>query len=105
MWSGAFLEKRELVRITGIAYNGMANQAAEMDMGNTMVVALVNLSNSAVQKTNTLEWLAISTASLFTPLAAHETTIARLRTVITTLSPGGGSGGGGRSWFHAPRGG
>ena len=27
MWSGAFLEKRELVRLTVIAYNGMANHA------------------------------------------------------------------------------
>ena len=27
VWSGAFLEKRELVRLTGIAYNGMENHA------------------------------------------------------------------------------
>ena len=50
MWSRAFLEKLDLVRLTNIAYNVMANQAAEMEMGNTMAVALDNLTNSAVQK-------------------------------------------------------
>ena len=40
MWSVAFLEKRELVRLTGIAYNGTENHAQEMEMGNTMVVEL-----------------------------------------------------------------
>ena len=40
MWSGAFLEKRELIRLTGIAYNGMENNAQEVEMGNTMVVEL-----------------------------------------------------------------
>ena len=34
MWGGAFLEKRELIRLTGIAYNGMENQAVETEMGN-----------------------------------------------------------------------
>ena len=48
MWSGAFLEKRELVRIVGIAYNGMTNQVADMEMGNTMVVVFDNLANAAV---------------------------------------------------------
>ena len=48
MWSGAFLKKRELVRLTGIAYNGMANQVADMEMGNTMVVVFDNLANAAV---------------------------------------------------------
>ena len=48
MWSGAFLEKRELVRLVGFVYNGMANQVAEMEMGNTMVMVFDNLANAAV---------------------------------------------------------
>ena len=48
MWSGEFLEKREIFRLTGIAYNGMADQAVDMEMLNTMVAALKNLANTAV---------------------------------------------------------
>ena len=40
MWSKAFLKKQKLVRLTGIAYNGMANHEQEMEMGNTMIVEL-----------------------------------------------------------------
>ena len=93
MWSGAFLEKWEIVRIKGIAYNGMSNQAADMDMGNTMVMALGNLANAALQKNDTVEWLVISNSSLSSSLTSCNTKIARLLTVITNLSTGGGSGG------------
>ena len=95
MWSGAFLEKRELVRLTDIAYNGMADQAAEMEMLNTMVVALDNLANAAVQKNDTVERLVISNSSLFASLAARDTDIDRLLTAIINLSTEGGGGGGG----------
>ena len=73
----------------------MTNQAQEMDMVNTMLVALDNLENSAVQKNDTVEKLAISNVSLSTSLAALTTKISRLLTIITNLSTGGGSGGGG----------
>ena len=95
MWSGAFLGKRELVRITCIAYNGMANHAQEMKMGNNMVLALDKLANAAVQKNDTVERLVISNAFLYASLTARDTKIARLLTVITNLSTGGGSGEGG----------
>ena len=55
MWSEAFLKKQKLVRLTGIAYKGMENQAQEMETGNTMVVALDNLENAAVQKNDTVK--------------------------------------------------
>ena len=67
----------------------MANQAAEMDMGNTMVVALDKLANAAVYKNNTTEQLVISNSSLSASLAARNTEIACLLTVITNLSTGG----------------
>ena len=95
MWSRAFLEKLDLVRLTNIAYNVMANQAAEMEMGNTMAVALDNLTNSVVQKNDTVERLVISNLSLSTSLATRDTEIARLLTVIANLSTGRGGGGGG----------
>ena len=95
MWSGAFLKKREIVRLTGISYNGMANQFEEMEMGNTMVVAIDNLANSVVQKNDTAKKFVISNASLSAPLTARDTDIAHLLTAITNLSTGGGSGGGG----------
>ena len=89
MWSGAFLEKRDVIRLTGIAYNGMVNQAADMEMGNTMVVALDNLANAAIQKNDIVERLVISNSSLSASLAARDTEISRLLTVITNLSTGG----------------
>ena len=95
MWSGAFLERWDLVRITGISYNGMANQAQDMDTGKMIVVALDNLENSAVQNNDTVERLVISNTSLSASLVARDTKIARILTVITNLSTGGGSGGGG----------
>ena len=95
MWSRAFLEKRDLVRLTGITYNCMANQAAEMEMGNTMVVALDNLEKYSVHKNDTVERLAIYNPSLSASLAARDTDIDRLLTIITNLYKGGGGGGGG----------
>ena len=55
MWSGDFLEKRDLFRLTGSAYNCMANQTQDMEMGNTMVVALDNLENAVVQNNDTVD--------------------------------------------------
>ena len=95
MWSGDFIEKRELVRLTGITYNGMANQPAEMEMGKMMVVALDKLANAAVQNNDTIERLVIYNLSFSASLVAHDTKIARLLTVITNLYTGGGRGGGG----------
>ena len=92
MWIGAYLGKRELVGLTGIAYNGMSNQAQEMEMVIKMVVALETLANSAVQINDTVERLVISKVSLSASLAARDTEISRLLTVITNLSTGGGSG-------------
>ena len=60
-------------------------------MGNTMVLVLDNLANAAVQNNDIVERLAISNASLSASLAACNTEIARLLTVITNLSTGRGS--------------
>ena len=66
-----------------------------MEIRNTMVVALDNLANAAVQKNDTVDWLVISNLSLFASLAARYTDIDRLLTAITNLSSEGGGGGGG----------
>ena len=94
IWGRAFLEKSELVRLMGIAYNGMANQAAEIQMLNTMIVALDNLTNVTVQKNDTVERLFISVSSIYASLAARDTEIAWLLTFITNLSMGRGNDGG-----------
>ena len=70
----------------------MANQAQEMEMVNTLVVALDNLANAYVQKKDTVDRLVISNASLSASLAARDTKISRLLTLITNISMGGGSG-------------
>ena len=89
MWGGDFLEKHELIRLTGITYNGMANQAADMGMGNTIVVSLDNLANVSVQKNDTIERHVIYKLSLSDSLTARNTKIARVFTIITNLSTGG----------------
>ena len=63
-----------------------------MEMGNTMVVELDNLENAAVQKNDTVERLVISNLSLSASLAARDTKISWLFTVINNLSTGGGGG-------------
>ena len=42
-WTAAFQEKRELIKLTGTAYNGMANQAREAEEagGDQLLCALV----------------------------------------------------------------
>ena len=100
MWSGAFLKKREIFRLTGIAYNGMADQAVDMEMLNTMVVALKNLANTSVQKNDTVERLVISNSPLSASLAVRDTEINRLLTVITNLSTEEGQRRRGRRWHQ-----
>ena len=95
MRSGAFIEKRELASLTSISYNGIANQAAEMEMGNKMAVALNNLGNATTQKNYTIERLFITNLSLSASLAARDTEISWILAVITNLSTGVGGGGGG----------
>ena len=55
-WTAAFHERRELIRLTGTTFNGMANQARELEeeMGDQMATALDNLSNAGVQKNDTV---------------------------------------------------
>ena len=59
-----------------------------------MVVALNNVANASVQKNDTVAQLVIANLSLYASLTARGTEIARLLTVITNLSTGGGVGGG-----------
>ena len=48
-WTEAFSKKRELIRLTGNSFNGMANQSQEeAAMGDKMVTTLDNLANAAV---------------------------------------------------------
>ena len=63
-----------------------------METGNAMVVALDNLANVAVQKNDAVERLVIPNASLSASLAARDTKISRLLTIIINLYTGGGSG-------------
>ena len=74
-----------------------------MEIGNTMVVALDNISNAAVQKNDTVERLVISNASLSASLAARNTKIARLLNIIDNLSTGEGSRGRGGSGTNSEK--
>ena len=83
-WKSGFQTKRELVALTGISYNGMANQAAEQDqaddvMGDHMANALDSLANAAVLKTETCETLVATNKKLTQELS-------RLASIIQTLT-------------------
>ena len=99
---------RELVALTGIAYNGMANQAVEQnqidnDMGDRMVNALDSLANAAVLKTKTCETL-VATNKKLTQELRRLTSIIQTMTIQlrfnsgtnnTNIKGGGGGAGGG----------
>ena len=87
-WIAAFQEKRELIRLTGITFNGMANQANKDEMGTKMVTALDNLANAAVQKNDTFEQLVKSNQALSTTISSQQTEIKRLLGIVSTLSCG-----------------
>jgi hypothetical protein len=87
-WTGAFQEKRELVKLTGVAFNGMANNAQEIEMGDKMVSALDNLANAAVQKNDTFEQLVASNKTLTEAVSSRDDEIKKLLAIITALSVG-----------------
>ncbi|KAL7524835.1 hypothetical protein ACHAXR_001954, partial [Thalassiosira sp. AJA248-18] len=85
-WTAAFQEKRELSKLTGTAFNGMANQTEEAQMGDKMVSALDNLANAAVQRNDTFEQLVKANQTLTKTVESQQAEIKRLLTIITTLS-------------------
>jgi hypothetical protein len=87
-WTAAFQEKRELIKLTGSAFNGMANSAQEEEMGTKMVDALDNLANAAVQRNDTFEQLVKSNQTLTNTISSQQTEIKRLLTIVTSLSSG-----------------
>ena len=116
-WTAAFQDKRELVKLTGIAFNGMANSAQESELGDKMVSALDNLANAAVQKNDTFEQLVLSNKTLTESIRSQQDEIKKLLAIITALStsdcesgrtpsgggktstaPGASGGGGGIPW-------
>lgn len=85
-WTSAFQEKRELIKLTGTAFNGMANQAEENQMGDKMVSALDNLANAAVQRNDTFEQLVKANSTLTKTVESQQAEIKRLLTIVSTLS-------------------
>ena len=87
-WTNAFQEKRELIKLTGSAFNGMANSAQEEEIGTKMVDALDNLANAAVQRNDTFEQLVKSNQTLTNTISSQQTEIKRLLAIVTALSTG-----------------
>ena len=85
-WTDAFQEKRELVRLTGIAYDGMANNAQVDEMGDKMVSALDNLANAAVQKNDTFEQLVATNKTLTDTNKRQQEDNRKLLAIISALS-------------------
>ena len=96
----AFASKVELTKSTGVAFNGMANQAKE-EMDNNMVVTLDNLVNASVKKNGTIETFVKANLALTKAVAKCNTSLLALTILITKFSnqyskgEGGVSGGGG----------
>ena len=85
-WTTAFQDKRELVKLTGVAFNGMANSAQENKMGDKMISALDNLAYAAVQKNDTFEQLVKANKTLTEALHTQQDKIKKLLAIITALS-------------------
>ena len=88
-WTDAFQEKRELIQLTGTAFNGMAHQAREAEddaMGEQMVTALDNLANAAVQKNDTVEQLVKANSTLTLTIKSQQEEIKRLHNILENLS-------------------
>ena len=83
-WTAAFQEKRELVKLTGTAFNGMANQATDQNI--MYVGALDNLANAALQKNETVEQLTRAIEILTATNASQQADIKRLTTLVSTFS-------------------
>ena len=87
-WTAAFKGKRELLKLTGTAYNNMANSAHENEMGDKMVDSLDRLANAAVQKTNDIEKLTQTVSTLTSTVERQAKDISRLHDIIATLAAG-----------------
>ena len=94
-WTTHFQERRELSKLTGIAFNGMAHQAEEDAMDEKMISALDNLANTSVQKNNTFEQLVAANNILVDSLAARDSEGKKLLEIIKALSKGTKIKGGG----------
>ena len=85
-WTTSFQEKRELIKLTGTSFNGMANQAHEDEMGDKMVNALDNLANAAVQRNDTFETMVKSNHAQMTIIETQMAEIKKLTAIISNLS-------------------
>ena len=70
-WTAAFQDIHELAKLTGAAFNRMANKVQKIDMGNKMVSALENLANAAVQKNSTFKQLINANKTLTNSICAQ----------------------------------
>ena len=78
----AFTSNMELLKLTGAASNGMANQGAE-EMAGKMVVTLENLANAGVEKNGPIKTLVKATLVLTKAVADRNTNLIALTTVNT----------------------
>lgn len=85
-WTAAFKGKRELIKLTGTAFNNMANSAHEAELGDKMVDSLDRLANAAVQKTDDIERLTRSVATLTATISTQTKEISRLHDIIAALA-------------------
>ena len=68
-WTQVFQEKRELHKLAGMLFDGTVSSPAEADMGDNMITALDNLTNTSVKNNNTVKRLVINNKSLTDSLA------------------------------------
>ncbi|KAL7531195.1 hypothetical protein ACHAXR_003897, partial [Thalassiosira sp. AJA248-18] len=88
-WTAAFQEKRELVKLTGIAFNDMANSSIQQsEMGDKMVTALDNLANAAVDRNYSVETLVKANNTLSTTIQSQQDEIKRLLAIVSAMSTG-----------------
>ena len=98
-WTAVFQDKHELMKLTCVAFNRIANNMQNIETGDKMVSDLENLPNATVQKNDTFEELVNVNKTLTESICTQQDEIKTLLAIITTLSiadrgSGNGSGGG-----------
>ncbi len=88
-WTATFKGKRELIKLTGSAFNNMANSMHKAELSDKMVDSLDRLANAAVQKMNDIERLVQSISTLTATVNSQATDISHLHDIIAVLAAGG----------------
>jgi hypothetical protein len=84
-WTRAFQENRDIRRLTGGTFRHQANSIIDDDLSEKMLLSLDNLTNTAIQRNDTVDKLVLTNNQLAAANATLTDHVARLQAQNTTL--------------------